>query len=186
MGLYLWSLAMLKKLKSAIAETIHENWVVLATGPALHICKLSDQCNDVDSVCDVFNNKANGEFIALAHNAMPDLLEAANLLKQAHASLLDEVDEYWASPICSEIKHTLAKLGADESITSEQESPKFDWHRKGLWVVVKSNGEVLSNTLADTPYSARAEFIRTEGTIWSNATKKGFVVVELVVAGILK
>ena len=71
----------IEKLKAAYEAVPPDDWERLATAGELHVCTISENGCDVASVCDVFKNDDVGEFITLAHNLMPQLLEAVELLK---------------------------------------------------------------------------------------------------------
>ena len=50
----------------------------------------------------------------------------------------------------------------------------FDWRQKGVWVVCSPTGTPLRQTLSDTPYGARDEFMRGENLRGKGYTLRGY------------
>lgn len=53
-----------------------------------------------------------------------------------------------------------------------------DFQKEGLFAVKDANGDVLTDTVATTAYSARSEFVHRHHLIWSQAQKKGYTMAE--------
>ena len=64
-----------------------------------------------DARCDVAPfSDANTEFIILAHNLMPTLIEAVELLRAVHYEHNEYDDEYWATDLFKRIERLKEKL----------------------------------------------------------------------------
>lgn len=83
----------IKELKAAFeASTRTNKWEVLPTCGLPHVVCLTEDRIDVETIAAGGYTK-DAEFIALAHNLMPQLLEAVDLLEQAKRAL-DEFDKH--------------------------------------------------------------------------------------------
>jgi len=54
-----------------------------------------------------------------------------------------------------------------------------DWHQPGIWAAFDASGNVLPDTVADTPYSTRSSLVLAHNLLWSKAVAKGYVIREL-------
>lgn len=54
--------------------------------------------------------------------------------------------------------------------------PNFDWHAYGVWVMHSPMDEPLVELTAVTPYSCRAETVRTINKPWSKLVEEGYYV----------
>ena len=62
-----------------------------------------------------------------------------------------------------------------------------DWFKPGLYIAVNPDGEPIHESIADSGYSARSEFVRFANKPWSRASAEGYRVVELIpIANLVK
>ena len=92
----------LAELKAAYEAATPGEWEPLMTCGEQHVCTLTADGSDVMTVAIPMYN--NADFIALAHNAMPMLLEAANHLAECQELLHDYP---WVYQKCKQILENL-------------------------------------------------------------------------------
>ena len=69
----------LEELKAAFEAATPGEWEPLMTCGELHVCTPVNEGCDVGTVCVPYE-RSDAEFIALAHNLMPQLLEAVEVM----------------------------------------------------------------------------------------------------------
>ena len=84
----------LEELKAALEAATKGEWEPLMTCGELHVCVPVNEGCDVGTVCVPYED-SDANFIALAHNLMPTLIEAAELLKDLRYSLSQYDDGEW-------------------------------------------------------------------------------------------
>ena len=52
----------------------------------------------------------------------------------------------------------------------------FDWHKPGLYLAVRPNGELVFTSAALTAYSCKAELIHVVNRRWTDLKAEGWVV----------
>ncbi|WP_025915540.1 hypothetical protein [Herminiimonas sp. CN] len=60
--------------------------------------------------------------------------------------------------------------------------PDFDWHAKGIWMIVDRLGQEWHPTINGTPHGCRATFLRMENRPWSRLVADGYYVQKFVPA----
>ena len=82
----------LEELKAALEAATPGEWEPLMTCGELHVCTPVNEGCDVGTICVPYE-RPDATFIALAHNLMPQLLEAVEVLK-AVVPLMDIAFNY--------------------------------------------------------------------------------------------
>jgi hypothetical protein len=59
----------------------------------------------------------------------------------------------------------------------------LDWHKYGLWLMFDKDNQPVAETIATTPYSARAEGVRALNLTWSRLREQGFYISEIKAVG---
>ena len=99
----------LEQLKAALEAATPEEWGeddgFVAAGHGDTYRTVADARCDVAPFSD-----ANTEFIILAHNLMPTLIEAVELLRAVHYEHNEYDDEYWATDLFKRIEQLKEKL----------------------------------------------------------------------------
>lgn len=72
----------IEELRAAYAATAQRHWEVLPTCGIPHVVRLTENGADVETLAACCSTRC-AEFIALAHNLMPQLLEAMELVQSA-------------------------------------------------------------------------------------------------------
>ena len=105
----------LEELKAALETATHGEWVTGKGGTAYYPLQIRCVSGDWDSLIAAFHSwdaqkESNAEFIALAHNLMPTLLEAVEKLEYLNSLCSDYNEEYWATSVCREVHALLEEL----------------------------------------------------------------------------
>ena len=99
----------LEQLKAALEAATPEEWWeddgFVAAGHGDTYRTVADARCDVAPFSD-----ANTEFIILAHNLMPTLIEVVELLRAVHYEHNEYDDEYWATDLFKRIERLKEKL----------------------------------------------------------------------------
>lgn len=84
----------LEELKAALEAATPGEWEPLMTCGELHVCTPVNEGCDVGTICVPYE-RPDATFIALAHNLMPTLLEAVDLLETLRYSMSQYDDGEW-------------------------------------------------------------------------------------------